>query len=79
MLDLFIMINNVFTHNTVAAIVLFIASVFSMVMIKKMEERTSTTFGVAGSVAHVSLLMVSTVSMSTFCFSVYAIGSSLIA
>ncbi|EBM9611552.1 hypothetical protein ACL69T_004450 [Salmonella enterica] len=75
MLDSF----TVFTNNTVAAVFLFIVSIISMVMIKKMEKRTSTTFGVAGSVAHVSLLMVSTVSMSTLCFSVYAIGSSLIA
>ncbi|EPJ9639160.1 hypothetical protein M0I95_004910 [Klebsiella pneumoniae] len=74
MLDLF----TVFTNNTVAAIVLFIVSIISMVMIKRKEGSTSNTFGVAGSVAHVSLLMVSTVSMSTLCFSVYAIGSSLI-
>lgn len=68
---------SVFTHNIVAAVALFVASIISMIMIRKMELKHATTFGAMSSVVHVSLLLVSSVTLLTLGFSFYAICASL--
>ncbi|HEB6022555.1 TPA: hypothetical protein R0188_004308 [Salmonella enterica subsp. enterica serovar Infantis] len=80
MLELMIIthtIFSIFTHNIVAAVALFVASIISIVMIRKMELKHETTFGAMGSVVHVYLLLVSSVSLLTLGFSFYAICASL--
>ncbi|MDW1257561.1 hypothetical protein [Klebsiella pneumoniae] len=68
---------SVFTHNIVAAVALFVASIMSINMIRKMELKHATTFGAMGSVVHVYLLVVSSVTVFTTGFSLYAICASL--
>ncbi|MCC3735914.1 hypothetical protein LLS47_23730 [Rouxiella badensis] len=83
MLDFIIMFHTVatiFTHNTLASVVLFIASLYSMVKLSKMEkDHALSNSELSASSVYMFTLVIGSVSIMTLGFSVYAICASLVA